>query len=135
MLNYIIKKLHEIKNIIDNNINKWLNKYPYKYNLYVGTTEKLLDERLSGHQHRENAIIHLLYNFGKFSDEEELDININKSKSKYYRRIKNAETYAINKINNFCKTHLIYSSLNINLTCGGLKHNKGDIHKIYLLLK
>ncbi|ADO67554.1 hypothetical protein crov520 [Cafeteria roenbergensis virus] len=129
-----MKTPKQIKEEIINNFIKYINKYN-KFNLYAGITEQTLKERLSTHEHKEGAIIHTLFNFGKLSTEEEIDILTNKTKSKYYKRIKNAETYAIKLINDLCKLDKNYKSLNIQQIGGGPRHNKDDSHKIYLLLK
>lgn len=130
-----MKESREIVKEIDENFLKYINKYKNRLKLYAGTTEQTLKERLSDHPHKDRAVIHTLFNFGRLTNEEENDINLKKEKSKYYQRIKNTETYAIQMINEWCKKNPLYSCLNINQKGGGLRHNTRDIHKIYLLLK
>lgn len=130
-----MKESQEIIKEIDENFLKYIKKYKKRLKLYTGTTEQTLKERLSDHPHKDRAVIHTLFNFGKLTNEEENDINLNKENSKYYQQIRNSETHAIQMIKGWCNKNPMYSCLNINQKGGGLRHNKEDIHKIYLLLK
>ena len=124
-----------IQNHIENKLNVWINKYPERKKLYAGTTEKRIQDRLETHKHKENAIIHLLYTFKKLTVKEENQIINLGTESDIYNIIKDSETYAIQIVNDLCKNFQSYASLNINQIGGGLTHNYGDVHKIYLLLK